>query len=94
VHLDGLSDARKSTLLLTILLLVVGGNSLVIASVLLHRTLHTTTNYLITSLALSDLLLGITVLPFSVFLEVCTTCTLDAHPTGALVYMAIRPCLV
>jgi len=46
-------------------LVVVVGNSLVIAAVFTHRNLRTVTNTFIVSLAVSDLLLGAVVLPFS-----------------------------
>lgn len=53
------------TLLVALDLLVIAGNSLVIVSVLTDRKLRSVTNTFIISLAVSDLLLGITVLPFS-----------------------------
>ncbi|XP_059151398.1 alpha-1A adrenergic receptor-like [Physella acuta] len=64
-----------STILLTmvlavIVLLTISGNVLVIASVVLNANLRTTTNYFIANLAIADLLLGTTVLPFSATLEV------------------------
>ena len=51
-------------------LVVIVGNSLVIAAVFTYRTLRTVTNTFIVSLAVSDLLLGAVVLPFSSVNEV------------------------
>ncbi|GFR92116.1 alpha-1A adrenergic receptor [Elysia marginata] len=53
-----------------IVILTITGNVLVIASVALHSNLRTTTNYFIANLAIADLLLGTTVLPFSATWEV------------------------
>lgn len=54
----------------TIVILTITGNVLVIASVIWNRNLRTTTNYFIANLAVADLLLGTTVLPFSATLEI------------------------
>lgn len=61
------------TVLVVINILVVAGNCLVILAVFLSSKLRTVTNLFIASLAVSDLLLGMAVLPFSVTVEVFDT---------------------
>lgn len=59
-------------LLVLLIFCVVFGNVLVCLAVSRERALQTTTNYLIVSLAVSDLLLATLVMPWGVYLEVKT----------------------
>ncbi len=56
-------------LLLSLCVVTVCGNLLVVAAVLRERSLHSATNYFITSLAVADCLVGLVVMPFSAVLE-------------------------
>ncbi|MPC63757.1 Alpha-1A adrenergic receptor [Portunus trituberculatus] len=60
----------KSVILAIIVVLTIGGNVLVLLAVFMSRNLRSSTHYLIVNLAVADLLLGTTVLPFSATLEV------------------------
>uniref|UniRef100_A0A3Q2QWF6 G-protein coupled receptors family 1 profile domain-containing protein n=1 Tax=Fundulus heteroclitus TaxID=8078 RepID=A0A3Q2QWF6_FUNHE len=51
---------------------IVFGNVLVCLAVLRERSLQTTTNYLVVSLAVADLLVASLVMPWAVYLEVGT----------------------
>ncbi|XP_051921917.1 D(2) dopamine receptor A-like [Hippocampus zosterae] len=59
-----------AVLLVLLIFCVVFGNVLVCVAVSLEKALQTTTNYLIVSLAVSDLLLATLVMPWGVYLEV------------------------
>uniref|UniRef100_A0A8C3G442 Dopamine receptor D2 like n=1 Tax=Cyclopterus lumpus TaxID=8103 RepID=A0A8C3G442_CYCLU len=59
-----------AVLLVLLIFCVVFGNVLVCMAVSRERALQTTTNYLIVSLAVSDLLLATMVMPWGVYLEV------------------------
>lgn len=52
-------------------LVVILGNLLVIVSVFVYTKLRTVTNFFIVSLAIADLLLGLTVVPYSLTQTVC-----------------------
>ena len=56
--------------LFSILFMTVFGNLLVLLSVAIYRNLRHTTNYFIVNLACADLLLGLSVLPFSAMLDI------------------------
>ncbi|XP_048348266.1 D(3) dopamine receptor [Sphaerodactylus townsendi] len=53
-----------------LIVIIVFGNSLVCLAVLKERSLQTTTNYLVVSLAVADLLVATLVIPWAVYLEV------------------------
>lgn len=55
-----------------LILAIVFGNVLVCLAVLRERSLQTTTNYLVVSLAVADLLVASLVMPWAVYLEVGT----------------------
>ncbi|KTF74186.1 hypothetical protein cypCar_00050237 [Cyprinus carpio] len=58
-----------AVLLVLLIFCVVFGNVLVCVAVSREKALQTTTNYLIVSLAVSDLLLATLVMPWGVYLE-------------------------
>ena len=60
----------KSLALAIIILLTICGNVLVLMAVALSPNLRSSTHYLIVNLAVADLLLGTTVLPFSAVFEI------------------------
>lgn len=62
----GSGDWRIATLLAIVNLLVVCANFFVMYVLISQRSLHTATNFIVLSLTISDLLLGIVILPFSV----------------------------
>lgn len=58
-----------------LILAIVFGNVLVCLAVLRERSLQTTTNYLVVSLAVADLLVASLVMPWAVYLEVRMRCS-------------------
>ena len=59
-----------AVVLVLIPMLTVFGNSLVIVSVIREKTLRTATNYFIVSLATSDVMVALLVMPLSIYGEV------------------------
>ena len=57
-------------ILIFIPLCTIVGNVLVVASVVKEKNLHTVTNYFVVSLAIADLAVASTVMPFAVYYEV------------------------
>lgn len=64
-----------------LILAIVFGNGLVCVAVLRERSLQTTTNYLVVSLAVADLLVATLVMPWVVYLEVSRPQVWAAHVT-------------
>uniref|UniRef100_A0A4W5NTK0 Dopamine receptor D3 n=1 Tax=Hucho hucho TaxID=62062 RepID=A0A4W5NTK0_9TELE len=65
-----------------LILAIVFGNVLVCLAVVRERSLQTTTNYLVVSLAVADLLVASLVMPWAVYLEVHSSgdaCPLQHH---------------
>jgi len=67
-------------------LLQVFGNSLVVISVIREKTLRTATNYFIVSLATSDVMVALLVMPLSIYGEVfiCRCAASVYRPLSAL----------
>lgn len=68
-----------------LILAIVFGNGLVCVAVLRERALQTTTNYLVVSLAVADLLVATLVMPWVVYLEVSGPQVRAAHVVIVLV---------
>lgn len=67
---DELEKNYIALLLLIIPVLTIFGNALVLISVFREKSLQTTTNFLIASLAVSDFLVAFCVMPFAVYVVV------------------------
>lgn len=77
-QIEDLSGAVAAAVFLgAIVCMTISGNVMVLLAVFVNSHLRSTTNYFIVNLAIADLLLGTTVLPFSATLEV-----LDYWPFG------------
>lgn len=79
---SGIEEAKRNyyAMLYSLLILaIVFGNVLVCIAVLRERALQTTTNYLVVSLAVADLLVASLVMPWAVYLEVSTLETIVVH---------------
>jgi octopamine receptor len=73
---DDPGQIASLTVLLLITVMVIVGNCLVIAAVFMSSKLRSVTNLFIVSLAVADLMVGLTVLPFSATWEVFKVSTL------------------
>jgi len=73
---DDPGNIASLTVLLLIDVMVIVGNCLVIAAVFISSKLRSVTNLFIVSLAVADLMVGLTVLPFSATWEVFKVSTL------------------
>ena len=74
-------------------ILTVFGNILVVSSVITDRALQTVTNYFIVSLAISDVMVAIFVMPLAVYVEVgvcvvCIKCSLVLTPALELYFIS------
>ncbi|XP_072529692.1 histamine receptor H2a isoform X1 [Salminus brasiliensis] len=84
-----LSQIALGVTLSLLILLTVCGNVLVCLAVFATRRLRSVTNCFIVSLAVTDLLLGVLVLPFSTLLEVTGDWPLGAHFCNVYISMDV-----
>jgi dopamine receptor D3 len=73
-----------------LILAIIFGNGLVCVAVLRERALQTTTNYLVVSLAVADLLVATLVMPWVVYLEVSDS----QHMLLKCLYLLVFPQLL
>uniref|UniRef100_A0A673FVX1 D(2)-like dopamine receptor n=1 Tax=Sinocyclocheilus rhinocerous TaxID=307959 RepID=A0A673FVX1_9TELE len=81
-----------AVLLVLLIFCVVFGNVLVCVAVSREKALQTTTNYLIVSLAVSDLLLATLVMPWGVYLEVVGEWTFSRIHCDVLLTLDVMMC--
>ncbi len=90
---SGQDERNYYAMLYSLLILaIVFGNVLVCLAVLRERSLQTTTNYLVVSLAVADLLVASLVMPWAVYLEVRRFTKLQC--TGALIQSGGSQCFI
>ncbi|KAG8514652.1 D(3) dopamine receptor [Galemys pyrenaicus] len=75
-----------------LILAIVFGNGLVCVAVLRERALQTSTNYLVVSLAVADLLVATLVMPWVVYLEVSGSQVWTTHVTMSVFIFSGLPC--
>lgn len=90
---SGVEDGKRNyyAMLYSLLILaIVFGNVLVCIAVLREKALQTTTNYLVVSLAVADLLVASLVMPWAVYLEVSTPEPAVAYSSGCFFVVSIN----
>lgn len=89
---SGIEEGKRNyyAMLYSLLILaIVFGNVLVCIAVVREKSLQTTTNYLVVSLAVADLLVASLVMPWAVYLEVSTQEPTVAYSLGCFLVLTI-----
>lgn len=87
---SGQDERNYFAMLYSLLILaIVFGNVLVCLAVVRERSLQTTTNYLVVSLAVADLLVASLVMPWAVYLEVRRSEVMKFHIQAAFCHLVI-----